>query len=908
MTATASAQAREWLSNQWRAGGQAIAVLEGFAGVGKTTVAREFLKYWPDKKVYVTASQGTLFEEFLLEVASSLEVAGLKTMADAEDWEKALEVLLVSGGLLLVVDDFETQLQADGFVSASGLQRFLTRVSRRSTQGRVLLVSTRSPAADEWMSNSAVRTMAAPSDAEGTALLQQLLHDRNLQGEVPPDQVADVARWLGNNPRAMRAFVSCLLTEAFDEIIDVDRESWELRSEGTSRELVERLETEFWSKTIGALDAESIALAENLSVFRKPFRNDAIGAVGATNRNWESARNTLLSSFALERNNPFFSLNPIVRQLSIRSLARQEPRAVAAHARAADYFSRRLSADGVRAIMRAGAAFLEARHHLVRAGKNSELEAISGDFRRAILPAFRTIKAHEIDVNSVHAVAPILLSALPLEDTGSYQQLRGELVILLIRRGRPGDDRLAMRHARIAATGRVRQLFWRYYVDLAARVETDLFLRELAAQAMKNCPDSPEAICSKIAEVLVTRENSDFALHVVDEALTKIGNASAKVHLISVKAYVLDRAGRSREALYLLRQNYASLRDASPVAYRLFEEACFLAFQLGSANELEQLRSLATQGDTSVRAQDRATLAEVLQRQLLNDHEGVEQVGSSALRYPAVACQVAFARMAKGDPVGARELAPKFGGVANQSNDWLFAIVALALEDADTYWESMARATGQVLTPEELADSHLWLRVWDSVPQEHRPYPSYYFPRLPMSLTGLPHDLERRASGGSQAGIFLAAEPQLPRVRRLSPLPTVSAAPEVVERDGALTVIINNSNSNMNEVEMASDTYNNYGQAGAMGPGAHIRGGVHQAHGVQVPELVDALRALRSFAAEAGDEMVEEQLGVALEAVESGDASKARRLLGLIAAWIGDKTTDLAVGVAAATVVSALGL
>lgn len=102
----------DWMLGEWAAHGPAVALIEGFSGIGKSEVARRVMKAWGARSLMVTAAEGgATFEDVLFDVAAGLENAGDKTVADYADGDFRAGLLqLLREGNLVVIDDFNELL------------------------------------------------------------------------------------------------------------------------------------------------------------------------------------------------------------------------------------------------------------------------------------------------------------------------------------------------------------------------------------------------------------------------------------------------------------------------------------------------------------------------------------------------------------------------------------------------------------------------------------------------------------------------------------------------------------------------------------------------------------------------------------------------------------------------------
>ena len=199
---------REWLSE-----GPAIAVLEGFHGVGKTDSVTKLIQYAQVPTAHVRGiSNGDLgLQDLLLNVAGELELSGNSLMADSldEDLLSKLDAVLRQP-CLVVIDDFTELLSSETNLPPNSFVQFLVGLQRRpSALGRLLLVTDRRLTLAEDLDLETIR-LGPPRQEDAVRLLSKMLEMRGRESEVAPGRRLDVVRWLGCNPRAFKLSLHAL--------------------------------------------------------------------------------------------------------------------------------------------------------------------------------------------------------------------------------------------------------------------------------------------------------------------------------------------------------------------------------------------------------------------------------------------------------------------------------------------------------------------------------------------------------------------------------------------------------------------------------------------------------------------------------------------------------------------------
>ncbi|MBT1541435.1 hypothetical protein KK103_06640 [Curtobacterium flaccumfaciens pv. flaccumfaciens] len=755
-------------------------------------------------------------------------------------------------------------------------------------------------------------TVPPPAPERATEILDSTLAARGLEGAVPESAVPKIAAWLGNNPRAITAFVSCLASEQLDDLLDLDRSSWELGDTTRSPQLVEHLERLFWEKTVSRLSAASLTLAENLAVFRRPFKRDAVRAAAEGVQQWENSYTILTNSFIVERSGPVSVVNPVARQLLLASLNRNDKRLRAAHARASKFFARRVSVaePTPRALVRTGSHYLEARHHLSLIGDNALVEDLSAKLRPVLRVASRYRTIDFDSVASVKTLTATLLGILAGTDSGE-PEVRAILVQLLKSRAESGDDILALHHARIATRTLTDIDLWREFVRLAAVLETPLFLERTAQRALRLPDESASRIVREIAIELLIKDDIKRGLTVLDLALETLPSRYAS-YLQATKGFLLEKRGETDSAIDMLRSSMRALPRGEKVNTRNFEEACLLAYRAGRRAALRDLQSIPDLDGR--RGSGLVAFAKMLEQMLDDDFLGAADTGRPHLDYIAVAAQVAFCELVSGNPAAARRTVASHP-ISNRSFAWLVAVIALCSEEPDVYVQAISACLRRAPTESEMENATLWLDLWDVEPDRPEPYPGFNYPRLPRQLTQLRDDLIFLSQSGSRLSLVDRNAVMLPTIVSGSwadarPVRTTTGTDHDVPviNPKALIHITMQQNQGGNSVE----TNNNFGSAGSIGSNSTNHGNVSQSNEGGVIALAQRLEALEDLMLHArmsppdGGRTLAALEG-AKEKLEAGDEISANAGLKSITKWLGEKVSNVAVGMSAGLILKSLG-
>lgn len=752
--------------------------------------------------------------------------------------------------------------------------------------------------------------MSPPQLGAAEKVLIGMLESRGLRTEVPADQLPEIVAWLGRNPRAMQAFVACLRDEPLDQLIGMDPETWDLKDQAAAPTLVTRLEQMFLARTIFRLDPASALLLESLGVYRKPFSIEAISSATSHGGTSLHAKEELASRFLLSRNQKWYRLNPVARQLAIARLEKDSRRVTAAHGRAADHFVKRVRADGPRALIRSGTEFVEARFHLLKSGRDDDFQNIAGDYRRLLLKNYQYLTDVPSTPEQVHQLVSVLLSALADQDDG-YFKLRGVLARLLVQRDRPGDQVIALRQCTIATRGSRELAIWTLRAELTGRLDSASALIAVADQSLDRTPSSVAShVCCRVAELLAQGGHDGLALEVANRALDAVDTVHRQ-RLYTTACFILNRSGRSREAVSLLEHGYRELGKDVALRYRLFEEAVFIAFQSRDAEALSRIRSMIVVDGFN---DHQPVLVDILSDQLEGKYRSAAERAQGHLAYFAVAAQASFCWLSVGEVSRAVECLDSGPYQVNTANAWLRALVAICQDAPDLYMQSMSDCIGRELSPQDLENRLLWIHAWDHVPPRLGIFPAFYFPVLPSGLTQLDHDIVRKLRGGSVLHASPVADTRLPRMsdghQTAKPAAECSGDVPFLQRDpkGEFHFHI------YPEERRVGDTYNLYGQTGAVGKHASApNASFQQLAGMMsdpkaLEELHQLLSALRKDPVSEGSLTAITHIEGALSASEAEDSAGMAQHLKGAGEWALKKAGEIGAGIAAVAIRRAMGL
>ncbi len=586
----------DWLQTQWLKDGPQVCFIEGFSGVGKTSVARSLIQSsgWPALIVNVPETKSSQADDLFLDLATELSILGYDEMAKAVEEGKPLWFALMSvlqHRVLIVLDEFQRTFSRDVGRPLGEYWTLLERIANwPNLPGRVLLLANRLVERSRWSEAYAIKTLSGLATGDAEILLDSLLEEAGRQADVPLERRRDVVNWLGCNPRAIHVLVASLENNSLDDLIGISPEIWEARDRKVSPELLYRLERELLERIIVHLEPQSALVLRKISVHRKEIKREAIELLLPTKKFFPTFRDDMITRFLMDQYNNWYSLNPIVREISLQRLKEKSKDFKRAHSKAAEYYTRHFVSKNITAGGKLAGYFVEARYHLFQADRHSDIARIASIYENYLEHAAASAYIPSSSNEKNEKIA--LLSAF-LEEINS-PTLEYYLARLYKARGEKGDRENALKYIRRATEAAAPSSYWLLRIDLEEKAYgIDEALRTCEGAVEKSLIDTSFAQIYHIYSTLLRSKNQqEGAYEIVTEGTTRVPVELGLSRLYQLAAEILVEKNEGRRALDLLYKSITIIPPRYGVA-TLYESAGKLLIQAGNQEDAISLLNKA---------------------------------------------------------------------------------------------------------------------------------------------------------------------------------------------------------------------------------------------------------------------------------------------------------------------------
>ena len=562
-----------WLLNTWMNSNSPVCFLEGFPGTGKTTIARELLANVITAKltaVMITApeTEKDPTDDLLLALAAELNSAGRDELAKAiENNRPLLDVLsnIVENPILIIIDEFQRSMQGSRAITMGGFAKVLSKIANQKwLKGRFLLLTNRIVERARWSEPYAIRTLTGMSPDDGVELLEHLAREWGRIDEIPPESHRDVVKWLGGNPGAIRLLVGSLAYESLEDLIGVKPELWEMRDREVSPELIEELERELLEKTFSQLPDDYVLHLNRLSVFRKPFKRQAIENLFDEKSTYAQFKHEMIDRFLMEHHRGWFNLHSIVREIGLQKLSQASENLQQAHSIAARYYTRHFEAKQIVGWGALGGHFVEARFHLVKSGKIDALKNIASRFQSYIFSTLSETSAIPRNAEELDERIAVLSALL---ETPGRKSLEYHLARLFYARNLRNDLRRALHHIHRAKSNSDYVPAWLLCGEILYQMERHDEAVAVLKQGIDRIPPDKNLVdlYNRCAQLLAQMKRYDEAIVLLKQGIDRIPPDKGLVSLYIQCGKLLAHKEQYGEAIEVLKQGI----DRIPLDKRL---------------------------------------------------------------------------------------------------------------------------------------------------------------------------------------------------------------------------------------------------------------------------------------------------------------------------------------------------
>jgi len=749
-----------WLTEVWLKEGPPVCFLQGFSGVGKTDLARDFRELaekqgnWQQAVINEVADRATpSVLESLMELSVVLSQQGMPEMEQvlfeethpnlAHALEKALK-----RPVIIIFDEAQRFFRADSgapLPEMNGILAFLR--NRPALPGRLLLLSDRIVEEARWSEwiPKCILTTLEPDEA--LEVLETKLKEVGSDVEILPEQKKEAVRVLDFNPRAIGSLVGALRYDTLDEIIGSNPGLWAVRDREVSREFLKALERDLLERTMRHLDKKHQQKLWRLAVHRRSFQREALERLCGTSDEAKELSSILVTRYLLNFHKKTFSLNPIVREISFTNLRDEPAKFRQAHSDAADYHLRHFKAKQmVGTHNKLGESFAELRYHLVQAGRQDELQNIGHRFTDHMKRQIKNVASVPKDWEELDERIGVLTV---LTADGGAKGLEYHLACCLQTRGGPGDIQQAAIHADRALGPEARVATWHLLANLKRQTEGTNPAIEVIHRGLRTLsePSLTAPLYQLGAEILAEAGRIDKAVALLKDGIKVIPPNKSLSSLYQSLGEALCRARKPGEAIALLREGLRRIPEQFGRA-KIAESALLLCAGANDSNQLSKI--IAASGNAPL-SRDQVAFGKILLLQVTGQWVAAAELAKSSRReFPldmALAGQEAFSRLAVGnaeEALDALSSYPKFSAESGGPVAWLAAFIHLRRGATDHADIALSAYLGRPVNRSHELNENFLLRLWDEQeagPASHRL--CFHLPLMPASLTGLPRAVHR---------------------------------------------------------------------------------------------------------------------------------------------------------------------
>ena len=552
---------RNSLEKEWLRQGNAVAVLQGFPGTGKTRMATSLVQpgWITIDPIELGAELENQEVDLLIDLATALDAHGIDDLVremekgEAANPLTALRNVIRRERILVIVDEFQRFFSNDEASPPEAWQKFIEILNNSSSSaGRLLLVSNRIIVPARWNEGCVIKDIARLSEIEAAEFFRARLDERGLLDRVPNKRIAEIGVRLGGNPRALNTLVGSLVYDSLDDLISTMPEPSEIGDVRLEQQLLQKFERELIFRAIANLGIEEVSFMRWLAINRRPVSRSFYEQLQDSFSDPKSLRRVLIERFLIEAGGVGDLMHPLAREISVTRLRDDLHEWKRAHSCAGNYhlglFRKLPKATAGESV----ASFVELRHHLFEAGRLAELSNVCEKMATFVLSRIpgptqsKTPRSTEILEEHI-----VLIQALPEERR--TKGLEYHLALCLRERNGPGDFQFALTHARRAVGRKAYYAVWLLLADLEYLLNGIEPMLCVAQRALENLGvgSNSFAVYHHCADLLDKDGLTTEAVSFLERGIGTPG-VEGKASLLALCARLLEKLGEGKRAVELL--------------------------------------------------------------------------------------------------------------------------------------------------------------------------------------------------------------------------------------------------------------------------------------------------------------------------------------------------------------------
>jgi tetratricopeptide (TPR) repeat protein len=441
------------------------------------------------------------------------------------------------------------------------VKKLLDNLSTHITLGKVIILTNQVIQRGNWCDQIVFKTFPGFLNSEAVECFDNLLKERNVSIDIEYSRKEDIVKALGKNPRAMNIFVQCLSWGTLEELIGELPEDWESKDRDFSEQLLFKLEETLIKKNLGRFEDKELKILENVSVLRKPFQKEAIEKMSITPQEALSFREKYSQYYFLEKNNDWFNLHPVLKEVCKLKLSTNNNLFKTAHRMAAEYYTRHFYSRELKNIGKLGGFFVEARYHLSMSESTEKLEEVFHNFEKFILSTITPSSPIPKDTQPLNERITLLTAYL---GKGGPKGLEFHLAKCLEIRGQKNDLEKALRHSGKALGQNTPVEAWLLNIRLNVVINGLQSGIEKAKKAIEiTVSNDSRSLYQACAELMEKNGQIDEAIKLLKDGISKVSVSNNSFSLYIACAELMEKNNQFDEAIELLENGISKVTPSN---------------------------------------------------------------------------------------------------------------------------------------------------------------------------------------------------------------------------------------------------------------------------------------------------------------------------------------------------------